>query len=136
MVAYMLKAITGAELNSDRTTFSLRIETDQGPISLSMDRAQMDRFAMLMEGIEQKTLMMDHVARAAGGKEPQMRFLVPDMHRVGRVDAQGVPSVALVLKAGASVRAYALRADLAESIAQGIAKEIPKLDSVGAGKTS
>ena len=136
MIAYKLKALAGADISNDRSTFTLRIETEQGPISLAMDRAQMEHFAMSMEGIEQRTFMLGRAEGAASSEGIEMRFLVADRHQVGVVNANGIPSVALVLKAGASIRAYALKQELAEDVARRITDELPKLNAVGSGKAS
>lgn len=133
MVAYTFKALTGANLSQDQGTFTLTMETEQGPISLSMNRAQMDHFAITIEGIEQRTMMLDRAKEAGQREVLEMRFLLADNHQVGTVNANGVPAVALVLKAGASVRAYALKRDLAEGMAKAIANQIPKLGPAKAG---
>lgn len=128
MAEYKLHALASADVKNDRSAITLKLETDNGPVNISMTPAQLDHFVTAMEGIEQHLTMLDPVAGPAKGEAVQMRFYVVDGSNVGNAVVNNSPCVFVVLKAGNSTRAYAFDREKAESLARMVRDELPSLD--------
>jgi len=128
MADYNLKALTNADVPNDRSKVTLSMDTDSGPITLTMDAAQFEHFTTALEGVEQHLTMLDPVAGRRPWESVQMRLHIVDGVTVGNALVDNAPCVALVLKASNTTRAYALNQWVAEEVARKVNDELPSLD--------
>jgi hypothetical protein len=128
MPDYNLKALVNADVPNDRSKVTLRMDTDSGSVNLTMDVVQFEHFTTALEGVEQHLTALDPVAGQKPGEAIQMRTYIVDGVTVGNAMVNNVPSVALILKAGNTTRAYALNRQIAEAVAAKVTDELPSLD--------
>jgi hypothetical protein len=133
MVAYTYaKGLSSADVAKDRTGFRLHIDTEQGPITLAMNRAGLDHFVTSLQAIEQQATVLDPVAGAAPGESVGYRLEIVDSYQVGTCTVQDRP-VMMILKAGPITRAFAISTTIAEAVATSLTNVIPMLESPGPG---
>jgi len=73
MPDYALKELKSADAGDDRTAVTLNIETDKGPIRLTMNAAQLYHFITSLDTVEQQA-SIDPVAGPAAAEAVRMRF--------------------------------------------------------------
>lgn len=131
---FTLKALKSAEISKDRTSVALQLETDKGPISISMNAVQLEHFATSLEGLEQQLTIINPAAGPASGEAVQMRFYIVDGLQIGSVVANNTPSVAVMVKAGHTSRWYAFNAQHAEALVRTVGDELPSLVRLKGGE--
>ena len=134
MADFTLKALTGAEVRKDRSGITLKLDTDQGPVSLTMTATQLDHFVTSLEGVEQQLTVLDPPGGLAPGAAAQMRFYIVEGTNIGNAMVNNVPCVAVIIKAGNSTRAYAFDREKAQSLARMVGDELPSLDRLTGDK--
>jgi hypothetical protein len=136
MADFTLKALTGADVRKDRSGITLKLDTDQGPVSLTMTAAQLDHLVTSLEGVEQQLTVLDPPGGLAPGEAAQMRFYIVEGTNIGNAMVNNVPCVAVIIKAGNSTRTYAFAFDRekAQSLARMVGDELPSLDRLTGDK--
>ena len=80
---YAKKGLTGANMRKDLDSFTLHIETEEGTITLHMNRAGLDHFVSSLQRIEQQATILNPTAGSAPGERVEMRTEIVNGFQVG-----------------------------------------------------
>jgi hypothetical protein len=129
MKKYLLTEIENVSVSADRSRFDIEFQTDQGPVTLSMNAAHLDALITTLQGIEYQASLLNPATGPLPGEEGQVRAEIVDDHQIGSGVFNGKPSVLIGLKSAQLLRVFALDAAKAEALQRAIADAIPKLPS-------
>jgi hypothetical protein len=129
MKKYLLTGIEQATGSADRNRFDIEFQTDQGPVTLTVNAAHLDVLITTLQGLEYQASLLNPAKGALPGEVGQVRAEIVDHHQVGNGEVSGKPSVFIGMKSGQVFRIFALDAARAEALQREIADAIPKLRS-------